>query len=224
MLLEIPEVLDDGQLAEVQALLQRAAFVDGRLSAGKVAKAVKRNEEAQPDQRSLERLNAIVMGALVNHPEYQQGALPHRVAAPYYARYQGGMAYGEHVDDPIMGQPGALYRSDVSITVFLNDPADYAGGELVIETSFGAQPVKLAAGAAILYPSSSLHQVNDVSDGERLVAVTWVQSMVRDAEQRRLLYELNQAREHLLATEPEAEHARQVNVSYANLFRMWAEV
>jgi PKHD-type hydroxylase len=119
---------------------------------------------------------------------------------------------------------GPLYRSDVSVTIFLNNPAEYDGGELIINTAFGEQAVKLAAGDAVLYPSSSIHRVAEVTRGERLVAVSWIQSMVRNPEQRALLHELNQARETLLREQPDSEETRRVNQSYINLVRMWSEV
>jgi PKHD-type hydroxylase len=117
-----------------------------------------------------------------------------------------------------------LYRSDVSITVFLSDPAGYDGGELVINTPFGEQQVKLPAGDAVMYPSSSLHRVAEVTRGERFVAVTWLQSLVRDPARRELLHELNSVREHMLASAPESEDAKLVNKSYVNLVRMWGDV
>ena len=123
-----------------------------------------------------------------------------------------------------MGPAGGRYRSDVSCTVYLNGPDGYDGGELVINTTFGTREVKLPAGDAVLYPSSSLHHVAPVTRGERLVAVTWIQSMVRDAARRELLHELNQAREKLLVERPQAEETAQVDHAYVNLVRMWAEV
>jgi PKHD-type hydroxylase len=146
------------------------------------------------------------------------------VAAPYYARYTAGMRYGDHVDDPIMGTDGQLYRSDVSITVFLNEPSAYDGGELAISTPFGEQLVKLPPGDAVMYPSSSRHRVAEVTRGERLVAVTWLQSLVRDPARRELLHELNTVRERLLAADAESEDAKLVNKSYVNLVRMWGDV
>ena len=119
---------------------------------------------------------------------------------------------------------GDVYRSDVSVTIFLNNPNEYQGGELVIQTSFGEQQVKLAAGDAILYPSSSVHRVAEVTQGERLVAVSWIQSLVREPDRRALLHELNQAREILLREKPDSDETRQVNQSYVNLVRMWSEV
>ena len=224
MLLEIPGVLDAPALERVSELLAGARFVDGRLSAGLAARRVKRNEEVEAGAPVLEELNRLVMGALVRHPRFQSAVLPLRVAGAYYARYGPGMTYGDHVDDPVMGPPGGQYRSDVSATVFLSPPEACDGGELVIQTAFGPRAVKLAAGAAVVYPSSSLHHVAAVTRGERLVAVTWVQSMVRSPEQRELLDGLNQAREKLLRDAPDAEETRRVDVAYVNLVRMWSEV
>jgi len=205
-------------------MLTGAPFVDGKLSAGQVAKRVKHNQEVDRRARELEQLNNLVMGKLVQHPVYRSGALPLRVAAPYYARYTPGMRYGDHVDDPVMGADGTLYRSDVSITVFISDPAEYDGGELVINTPFGEQQVKLPAGDAVMYPSSSLHRVAEVARGERLVAVTWLQSLVRDPARRELLHELNSVRERMLANTPETEDAKLINKTYVNLVRMWGDL
>lgn len=224
MLLEIPGLLSAQKLQEIQQLLAQARFVDGKLSAGSAAVRVKHNQELPGDASELQRLNQLVMNPLVQHPIFQAAALPHRVAAPFYARYEIGQAYGDHIDDPIMGPPGQRYRSDISVTVFLNPPQDYAGGELVMHTSFGTQSVKLPAGHAILYPSSSLHQVSAVTGGTRLVAVTWVQSLVREPAKRELLYELYQARSNLLREQPDAEVTRQVDHSYVNLVRRWSEI
>ncbi|GAB4506997.1 MAG: Fe2+-dependent dioxygenase [Sulfuricaulis sp.] len=224
MMLHIPTVLDPNQLDTVRKLLADAKFVDGKLSAGAAAQRVKHNQELDKHAKQMDMLNNLVMGALVQHPIYRAGALPLRVAAPYYARYTPGMAYGDHLDDPIMGADGVLYRSDIAITVFLNEPDQYDGGELAIRTAFGENAVKLAAGDAVMYPSSSLHHVNQVTRGERLVAVTWVQSLVRDPARRELLYELHQAREKLLKISPEAEETAQVNTAYMNLIRMWGDI
>jgi len=224
VLLRIPSVLDRSELEVVRRMLAGASFVDGKLSAGQVAKRVKHNQEVDRRARELEQLNNLVMGKLVQHPVYRSGALPLRVAAPYYARYTPGMQYGDHVDDPVMGADGTLYRSDVSITVFISDPAGYDGGELVINTPFGEQQVKLPAGDAVMYPSSSLHRVAEVARGERLVAVTWLQSLVRDPARRELLHELNSVRERMLANTPETEDAKLINKTYVNLVRMWGDV
>jgi PKHD-type hydroxylase len=219
MLLPIPQVLNQNQLDDVRRLLATAQFVDGKVSAGMAARRVKNNEEVAGDAAQLDELNKIVMGSLVHHSVYLNGALPHRVAAPYYARYAPGMAYGDHVDDPVMG-PGPRYRSDIAITIFLSDGERYDGGELVIRTSFGNKEVKLPAGDGIMYPASSLHYVTAVTRGERLVATTWVQSLVRDPEKRQLLYELHLAREKLLDAQPGTAETARVNTAYVNLVRM----
>ena len=223
MLTQIHGVLDQQQLQIVQKLVSQGRFATGSTSAGKAARRVKQNEELTLESAQLGELNNLVMGSLVKHPVYRSAAMPLKVATPYYAHYTAGMSYGDHVDDPIMGQ-GGVYRSDVSVTIFLNNPDEYEGGELVIQTSFGEQQVKLDAGDAILYPSSSRHRVAEVTEGERLVAVSWIQSTIREPEKRALLHELNQARETLLNEKPDAEETRRVNQSYVNLVRMWSDI
>ena len=224
MLLLIPGVLKADEAALARSWLAGASFVDGRLSAGAAARRVKNNQELEAGGPDLERLNRLVMGNLVRHPVYRAGALPLHAASPSYARYRPGMAYGDHLDDPIMGADGVMYRSDVAVTVFLNAPEEYDGGELVIRTPSGDQAVKSAAGDAVLYPAGSIHHVNPVTRGERLVAVTWVQSLVRDAARRELLYGLNAAREKLLQNAPDASETAQVNAAYLNLIRMWSDL
>lgn len=224
MLVRIEKLLPAAQLAQARELLTNARFVDGKFSAGAAAARVKRNEELDPQTGNFARLNELTMAQLVRHPMYRAAAMPLHVAAPCYARYTPGMAYGEHLDDPIMGADGVLYRADVAVTIFLNEPADYDGGELAIRTAFGEQTVKLPAGDAVLYPASSLHRVREVTRGERLVAVTWVQSLVREPARRELLYDLYQAREALLARAPAADETARVSAAYVNLVRMWSEL
>jgi PKHD-type hydroxylase len=223
MLTRLTAVLDSRQIEAAKQLMQHGKFVDGILSAGMAAQRVKRNEELSLREQQLAELNNLVMGSLVRHPVYSSAAMPKKVAAPYYARYSAGMSYGEHVDDPVMGQ-GEIYRSDLSVTIFLSAPADYEGGELLIQTDFGEHSVKLPAGDAVLYPSSSIHRVSEVTSGERLVAVSWIQSLIRDPDKRALLHELNQAREALLQEQPAAPETAKVNHSYINLVRMWSEI
>jgi len=224
MLLTIPGVLNSAQLDKIRESLAEARFVDGRLSAGRAASRVKNNEELQPEPRIHQRITRIAMSALGHNADFRNAALPHRMADFIVARYQPGMTYGDHVDDPIMGSAGPRFRTDVSMTLFLNPPESYDGGELVIRSAFGDRKVKLAAGDAVVYPSSSVHHVAPVTHGERLVILTWIQSYVRDAARRELLFELNLAREHLLARDPDADTTKHVDRSYANLLRMWAEV
>jgi len=223
MMVKIPSVLNESQLKRIHSILEKASFVDGKLSAGMAAKRVKNNEEMDVRAAEIEALNDIVMNSLVSHPVYKAAAMPLRVAAPYYARYQIGKYYGDHVDDPIMFA-GSPYRSDISTTVFLTDPADYEGGELVVRTTFGDAEVKLPAGHAVVYPSASIHHVNEVTNGERIVAVSWAQSMVRDPARREILFDLYNAREKMLVDMVGKEETDQVDRSYVNLVRMWSEL
>ena len=222
MLIKIPDILDSTQLAAVRSVLHQSKFIDGKLSAGDNARIQKTNEELAATEDQLDALNSVVMTRLVQQPIYLNSALPAKISLPIYARYTSGMSYGPHIDDPVMGGT-SRYRSDISITIFLSNPEDYDGGELCIETDFGNSEIKLPAGHAVLYPSSSRHAVNPVTRGERLVAIAWVQSMVRNAEQRRILFQLSQAREQLKSQSQRAIY-QQIDDSYVNLVRMWAEV
>jgi PKHD-type hydroxylase len=222
MLVTIPDLLDRTRLEAVCSVLRQGRFVDGRLSAGDDARDTKKNLELDADAKRHAALNDVVMSALLQHPDYLRYTLPAKVAAPIYARYLAGMTYGGHIDDPLMGAASARYRSDISISIFLNAPDEYDGGELCIDSATGEQAFKLAAGSALLYPSTCYHSVAPVTDGERLVAVTWVQSHIRHADQRQILAQLDQAR-NLLSANRDSPAYQKINLSYANLFRMWAD-
>jgi PKHD-type hydroxylase len=224
MLVTIPEVLNKEDISVIQDLMATANFREGTASAGSEAKRVKNNHEMFISEIEVQRLNNLVMGKLVQNPTYIAAAFAKKIAAPFYAKYTEGMFYGNHVDDPVMGPPNQRYRTDISITIFLNEPEDYDGGELVISTAFGQQKVKLNAGGAVMYPSSSTHQVAEVTRGERLVAVTWLQSTIRDPAKREILYNLSQARETMIKTVPESAELEQVSNSYVNLLRMWSDI
>lgn len=224
MLLIIPDLLDSDSLAEVSSLLKDADFVDGRLSAGRDAQRVKRNEEMQADKKRTVRLNQLVPGALYEHPMFQAAAMPLRVSSASFVRYRKGMAYGQHIDDAVMGPRDGQYRTDISVTVFLSEPEAYEGGELMIETGYGEQAIKLPAGHAVLYPSGSLHRVAEVTMGERLVAVAWVQSMIRDPQRRATLYDLYIVKETLQGISPDAKATACANRAYISLCRQWAEL
>jgi PKHD-type hydroxylase len=223
MLITIEEVIQPGEVAAARAFMAQGQFVDGRLSAGKMAGDVKHNLELEQGSDIFKRLNAVIFEKLLQHPEFQAATLPNKTAAPFYSRYVEGMQYGAHVDNPLMGN-GPYLRSDVSSTLFLSDPDSYEGGELIVMTEFGEQAVKLAAGSAVVYAASSLHRVAEVTAGERQALVVWLQSCVRDPAKREILYRLWQSRESLLATEPKGEDTQRIDRVYANLVRMWAEV
>lgn len=222
MLVKIPDLLNPTQLEAVCSVLRQSKFVDGKLSAGKNARVKKHNQELAPSEDSFDALNNVVMTELVQNPTYLRAAMPAKICVPIYARYEPGMEYGGHIDDAIMGPPGSRYRSDISISIFLNEPDEYEGGELCFESSGGSTEIKLPAGHAILYPSTSYHSVKKVTAGERLVAITWVQSYIRRADQREILMQLDQTRE-LLLDDVNSSAYRQIDLCYANLFRMWAE-
>jgi PKHD-type hydroxylase len=224
MLKILPGLLTPATVQQVLERLQELPFVDGRLSAGGDARRVKNNQEADPQDTRIAILNRLVLLPLYQSPLFQAAALPKRLSGAFFARYRPGMAYGSHVDDPIMGPEGGRYRSDLSVTLFLNAPDAYVGGELTIETDFGDQRIKLSAGDAVLYPASSLHHVTPVSAGERLVAVAWVESMVRDPGQRQILFDLHQVEEGLRQQDPESPLTRKASQIRANLLRRWADV
>ena len=223
MLITIEGVLSPEEVAAARAFMVQGEFQDGGLSAGKMAVGVKDNLELEQGSDIFKRLNAVVFEKLLRHPNFQAAALPNKTAAPFYSRYSKGMKYGAHVDNPLMGS-GPYLRTDVSSTLFLSDPDSYQGGELCVMTGFGEQQVKLAAGSAVVYPSSSLHHVAEVTEGERQALVVWMQSCVRDPAQREVLYQIWQSRESLLAADPQGEDTQRIDYVYANLVRMWAEV
>lgn len=224
MLLEIPQVLNADKLANIRAMLEKVEFIDGKHSAGAAAERVKNNQEMKQGTQQAEYLDHLLTGSLAENPEFRSGALPYRVAQPVFARYTPGMHYGDHVDDPIMGSGPDKFRTDVSLTVFLNEPEEYDGGELIINTSFGEKVVKLPAGSVVIYPSSSVHRVAEVTRGERLAGIIWLQSLVRDADKRELLFDLDRARNALLQESPTSDTTKRVDRSYVNLLRQWSEV
>jgi PKHD-type hydroxylase len=224
MLLELPGLLNEAQISKIFMIAKRAAFHDGRVTAGSAAAKVKQNQELAATQEGQDLINRILMSSLGHSTAFNNAALPAKMADFIIARYQPGMTYGDHIDEPVMGSGGPRFRTDISMTIFLNPPDSYEGGELVIRTTFGDKMVKLNAGDAVLYPSSSLHKVAEVTSGQRTVALTWIQSMIRDPARREVLYDLVAVRDELNSRESGSEMHQQVDRSYANLLRMWAEV
>src|SRR4051812_28932479 len=189
MLLRVPDILKADELGGLRRELAGAAFEEGKSTAGFAARGVKKNLQLAPSSPVAQKCAPIVMSALARNPVFFAGVLPHRVQGPAFNRYETGMTYGDHIDNAIMGTPAV--RADVAATVFLGDPGDYDGGELVVQDNFGAHQVKLPAGAAVVYPASSVHRVQPVTRGTRLAAVVWIQSLVRDTERRRVLFDLD---------------------------------
>jgi PKHD-type hydroxylase len=220
---QIDNVLTPGELQQLRALLAGAAFVDGAATAGDAARGVKHNLQAVGQSPELDQARRIVNEALLRNEEFLQFALPFRVLPPLFSRYDAGMAYGEHTDSPIMGREPAV-RSDVALTLFLTSPGDYDGGELVVDVDRDARRIKLAGGAAIVYLATSLHRVEPVTRGQRLAAVTWVQSVVRDPARREMLADLAATLRFMRAGAPNAIETQLVAKTRANLLRLWAEV
>jgi len=227
MLLTFDEVIDAPTLERFRAALANAGWIDSVVNAGTLSRAVKFNE--QLDDRSPQAIefgNAILR-RLGTHPGFLSAALPERIHPPKFNRYTGGGRFGVHVDGAIMriADANLTMRSDLSATLFLSDPEDYDGGELQIETPFGAQAVKLPAGSMVLYPSSSLHQVTPVTRGERVCSFFWIQSMVRDEAARTLLHDLDRSIQSLSArTAPDDHDIVALTGVYHNLLRRWAVV
>lgn len=229
MLLHIPGVLDREQVMRFRSSLEGAEWVDGRQTVGVQGAQVKRNLQLAEDSQVREELGGIVLAALARNPLYFAAVLPLRTLPPRFNRYEGRGEYGFHVDGavmallPVQGQANGHLRSDVSCTLFLCDPEEYDGGGLIVDDTYGEHEVKLPAGDLIVYPSSSLHRVEPVTRGARLAAFFWVQSMVRDDEQRQLLFKLDTSIQALTQSGADREALLQLTGIYHNLLRRWAE-
>lgn len=225
MLLHIPQILTPEQVVLIRKQLDAADWTDGRATVGSQGARVKRNRQL-PEQSAIGReLARIVMTALAANPTFFAAALPARTMPPLFNRYEGGEQYGVHIDGAVRAVPGAdcQLRTDVSSTLFLSDPEDYDGGELVVHDTYGAHEVKLPAGDLILYPSSSRHEVTAVTRGCRVSAFFWTQSMIRDDQRRGMLYELDQAIHALRLRHGDSDETVLLAGHYHNLLRLWAE-
>ncbi|MEY4883141.1 MAG: hypothetical protein RIS34_995 [Pseudomonadota bacterium] len=226
MLVHLPDILTPDEIHQARQLLRSAPWVDGRPGAGAQAVQVKKNEQLPHDDKTTQVVRELVLQGLDRHPLFLTAALPKRIFPPRLNRYSGDTNfYGDHVDGAIRFAPasGQRVRTDLSCTVFLSDPADYDGGELVIQDAGGNQSVKLPAGHAMLYPGTHVHQVMPVTRGERVACFFWVESMVRSAEQRRLLFDLDMALMHLRETHGDSPDTVSLTGTYHNLLRMWAD-
>jgi len=221
MILCIAPVLGGAALAAVRRSVAKAHFRDGQETAGWHARKVKHNRQAEA--ADVADAAEIVTAALAAHAVFQSAALPRRVSPILFNRYEPGMDYGAHVDDALMGAGAARLRSDLSFTLFLDEPQDYEGGELVIDSAGDEQSYKLAAGACVLYPATHLHRVAPVTRGRRDAAVGWVQSLVRNAQQREMLFDLDTARRAVFEQQGKTETFDRLAKTHANLLRLWAE-
>jgi PKHD-type hydroxylase len=212
------QVLSAEEVNRVRSILSESRFADGKKTAFGRAREVKHNLQAERDGPELTDCDRLILEAFRRNGDFQGFAYPRRVIPPTFSRYEAGMQYGAHVDSAIMGSGESLLRTDLASTLFLCDPAAYDGGELVIEAAGGEQEIKLEAGEAVVYSATSLHRVNAVTRGVRLVALTWIQSMVPDDRLRAILSDLYTA---VQKTDqgPDAELAATLNKSYHNLLR-----
>lgn len=222
MLTTIENVLDWPQLKVLRQALAEGEFVDGQETAGFRAKRVKHNEQLSRKAPLRKEHDAMVVDALRRSAEFQRVAHPRHIQRPLFSRYSDGMNYGMHVDDALMGREQKI-RSDLSVTVFVSSPDHYDGGELEMHSPYGPQEVKLPAGWAVVYPSSTLHRVKPVTAGQRLAAVTWVQSFVADPARREILYDLDKVRRRLADLDPDGDQTDLAFKTYANLLRLWSD-
>lgn len=226
MLIHIPEVLTKQQVAEFRARLREADWVDGRATVGVQGAQVKKNRQLPVDESVARELGEIILKALYANPLFMSAALPLRIVPPLFNAYAGGEHYGFHVDGAIRLVPGSnlSLRTDVSSTLFLSEPEEYEGGELIVQDTYGSHEVKLPAGDLILYPSTSLHQVAPVTQGERVCSFFWTQSMVRDDDQRNLLHVLDCNIQALRQKLGDCEEVVGLTGHYHNLLRQWAQI
>jgi PKHD-type hydroxylase len=226
MLLQIPDVLSAEQVAECRQLLEQAEWIDGRATAGHQSARAKDNMQLREDHPAARSIGALIVAALECNTLFMAAALPLKVFPPLFNRYQGGQAFGTHVDNAIRQVKGTEHRvrTDISATLFFSQPDEYDGGELLVEDTYGVHNVKLPAGHLILYPSTSLHHVRPVTRGERLASFFWVQSMVRDDAERTVLFDLDMAIQRINQDMPEHPSAVQLTGVYHNLLRRWADV
>ena len=226
MLLPIPNLLTSEQVLRARSVLDRAEWVDGRVTAGHQSARAKDNMQLPQSSAAAQELGAWILSALEQNALFISAALPARVFPPLFNRYQGGQSFGTHVDNAIRNVNGTpqRIRTDLSATLFLAPPEEYDGGELVVEDTFGTHSVKLPAGHLILYPATSLHHVRPVTRGARIASFFWIQSMVRDDGERTLLFDLDVAIQRLNGNGPEHASAVQLTGVYHNLLRQWAEI
>ena len=225
MIITIPDVLSSAQVREARTVLDAAEWVDGRVTAGHQSARSKDNQQLPEDSPAARQLGDLVLAALERNPRFVSAALPLKVFPPLFNRYTSGQSFGLHVDNAVRMLRGTPHRvrTDLSATLFLAEPGDYDGGELVVEDTYGAHAIRLPAGHMVLYPASSLHRVNPVTRGARVASFFWIQSMVREDAQRALLFDMDTAIQRLAQQAPDHPSAVQLTGVYHNLLRMWAD-
>lgn len=226
MLLQIPAVLTAEQVAECRRIIDKEKWVDGRITAGHQSGRAKNNLQLPETHPKAQRMGEMIVGALEKSTLFMSAALPAKVFPPLFNRYETGHGFGNHVDNAIrqVSGTGHRIRTDLSATLFLTNPEDYDGGELVIEDTYGVHSIKLSAGDMILYPATSLHNVRPITRGARISSFFWIQSMVRDDGERTILFDLDMSIQRLSSEAPDHPSVMQLTAVYHNLLRRWAEV
>ncbi|MBL0145739.1 MAG: Fe2+-dependent dioxygenase [Chitinophagaceae bacterium] len=220
--IHIPALLKPEEIVEIESLLTKASFTDGKLTASMAAKEVKNNLQIDATDDSNLQIQKILNTAIQQSPLFNIAALPKAIHPFIISKYTSGKYYGWHVDSPMMGNPAI--RTDLAMTIFLSNPSTYEGGELLIQNGSNLVSFKPEKGDAVLYPCQFLHCVNEIKSGERLAAVTWIQSNVKAPEQRQILFQLNQVHSVLYQQAPNAAETNLLLQTHSNLFRMWADV
>ena len=227
MIHHIPQVLSKQQVAEFRTLMESATWVGGKVTAGTLSASVKHNQQLSEQDPLTQHLIDLVIKAIWNHPTFQTAALPHQIIPPLFNRYNEHESFGFHVDNSIRLIRGTTeqIRTDLSCTLFLSEPDEYDGGELVIEDTYGYHEVKLPAGDVVLYPATSLHEVSSITRGTRFASFFWVQSLIRDDNKRHLLFTLDESVRNLRMQHGDhyPEVMKLTNI-YHNLMRMWSEL
>ncbi len=225
MLLRVPQVFNADELKQMQLLMAKAEWVDGKVTAGTQSAQVKRNIQLPETSPNAEAARQIVLAALSRNALFFSAALPKKIYPPLFNQYRDGMDFGAHIDNAVRTHAitGLHVRTDISCTLFLADPESYDGGELVVEDTYGQQMVKLPAGDMVLYPGTSLHHVRPVTRGARLASFFWLQSMVRDDAQRTLLFDMDAAIVTLRQQVGDTSAVIRLTGNYHNLIRMWAD-
>jgi PKHD-type hydroxylase len=226
MLITIPEILNLEQVREARRLLDESQWVDGRVTAGHQSARKKDNMQLPEDHPLAEELGDVILTALGKNPLFIAAALPLRVFPPLFNRYSGGQSFGTHVDNAIrqVAGTGHRIRTDLSATLFLAQPEEYDGGELVVEDTYGVHSVKLPAGHLVLYPATSLHHVRPVTRGARVASFFWIQSMIREDSRRTLLFDLDTSIQRIARDVPDHPSSVSLTGVYHNLLRQWAEM
>ena len=226
MLLQIPDLLDAEQVSHARRMLDSAEWVDGRVTAGHQSSRAKDNLQLAENDPIARQLGDMILSALQRNALFISSALPLKVYPPLFNMYKGGQSFGNHVDNAIRRAPGngTPVRTDLSATLFLAEPDEYDGGELLIEDTYGVHSVKLPAGHMVVYPASSLHNVQPVTRGARIASFFWIQSMIRDDGERTMLFDLDTAIQRLTVDLPDHPAALQLTAVYHNLLRRWAVV